>query len=72
RAYSKGPILFEVVTEKLEPGALEQEYRRLAGKKQKPGEDARAYIVLELVSQAGLNRRSYPIQVEIAPASAAK
>ena len=71
RAYSKGPILFEVVTEKLEPGALEQEYQRLAGKK-KSGDDLRAFVVLELTSQAGLNRRSYPIQVEIPPGSAAK
>ena len=71
RAYSKGPILFEVVTENLEPAALEKEYRRLARKK-RPGEDVRAFVVLELISQAGLNRRSYPIQVDIPPASDAK
>jgi hypothetical protein len=71
RAYSKGPILFEVVTEKLEPEALEKEYRRLA-KKKRSGEDVRAFVVLELISQAGLNRRSYPIQVDLPPGSAAK
>jgi hypothetical protein len=71
RAYSKGPVLFEVVTEKLEPDALQKEYRQLARKK-RAGEDVRAFVVLELASQAGLNRRSYPIQVEIPPGSAAK
>ena len=71
RAYSKGPILFEVVTEKLEPGALAQEYRRLAGKK-KSGDDVRAFVVLELSSQTGLDRRSYPVQVDIDPGSAAR
>ena len=71
RAYSKGPILYEVVTEKLEPAALEQEYRRLAGKA-RAGEDVRAFVVLELSSQAGLNRRCYPVQVEITPAPAGR
>ena len=66
RAYSKGPTQFEVVTRKLDTVALEQEYRRLIGKKPS-GEDVRAFVVIELSSQTGLNRRSYPIQLDIQP-----
>jgi hypothetical protein len=71
QAFSKGPILFEVVTKKLEPAELEKEYRRLAGKK-RPGDDVRAFVVIELSSQAGLSRRCYPVQVEMPPGSALK
>jgi hypothetical protein len=71
QAFSKGPVLFEVVTSKLEPAELEKEYRRLAGKK-RPGEDVRAFVVIELSSQAGLNRRTYPVQVVMPPGSAVK
>lgn len=64
RAYRLGPVLFEIVTEALEPGALEKQYRSLV-KKQRHGEDLNAFVVLETVSQSGLNRRSYPIQIQI-------
>ena len=69
-AYSKGPILIEVVTEKLDPRALEDEHRKLTRKK-RPGEDVRAFVVVELASQAGLNRRAFPVQVEM-PSPAAR
>lgn len=64
RAYSRGPVLFDVVTEELEPAKLEQAYRKLASKK-RSGEDVRPFIVLELNNRSGLDARSYPIRVEI-------
>jgi hypothetical protein len=64
RAYSRGPVLFEVVTEKLEPTMLEREYRSLTAKK-RPGADIRAFVVLEVNNQHGLNRRSYPVRIEL-------
>lgn len=63
RAYRRGPVLYEVLTERLEPDVLWKEYRSLAGKKGVQ-EGVAAFVVLEITSETGLNRRGYPIRVE--------
>ena len=64
----RGVVSADIVSHEFEPAAL-QKYRKHLTSSSRPGDDVRAFIVLELRSQTGLAPRGYPVQVEIQPDS---
>lgn len=64
RAYKLGPMSYEIVTEDLDGRVLADAYRKLAGRKPKPGA-SQPFVVVELRHGGGLSPRSYPIRVEM-------
>ncbi|MCX6544370.1 MAG: hypothetical protein NTV05_08140 [Acidobacteria bacterium] len=64
----RGVVSVDIVSQEFQPEAL-QKYQKHLTSNSRPGDDVRAFIVLELRSQSGLAARGYPVQVEIQPDS---
>ena len=55
----------------LTPEALQAAYAELT-KKAKPKDDVRAFVLLEVVSDKGLDGRYYPVQIDLPPPASAQ
>jgi hypothetical protein len=64
--YNAGPGLTEIRSPDFTAEALQAAYAELT-KKAKAKDDVRAFVLLELVSDKGLDGRYYPVQIDVAP-----
>jgi hypothetical protein len=64
--YNAGPALTEIRSPDFTPEALQAAYAELT-KKAKPKDDVRAFVLLEVVSDKGLDGRYYPGQIDLPP-----
>lgn len=69
--YHAGPGLTEIRSPDFTPEALQAAYAELT-KKAKPKDDVRAFLLLEVVSDKGLDGRYYPVQIELPPPASAQ
>jgi hypothetical protein len=65
RVLSKGTTLIQVVSEGFDLPSLQRDYLRLLSRNA-TGEDAEAFVVLELKNRDDLNDRSYPLRIRLA------
>jgi len=66
--YNAGPGLTEIRSPDFTAEALQAAYAELT-KKAGPKDDVRAFVLLEVVSDKGLDGRFYPVQVDMPPPS---